>query len=264
MLFSEERKKQRTVKYHILRRHMTPSGAPQRMLTWDAMEQIRWGALPRDIFSAFDVTALSGTWYELLLSDIWSKSNQMSGRWSVWLRASLSPLMSSGESSGASSTPLLRKKPSRTLKWWLDSASRCCPQVLAAGWNCLDSTHQLHSHLEEEKELWYLWLSGLWCCEVKAQQHPWLRVLPHFLFCPARSEPVWGKFPRTQNAQKRTAALTQTPQRRTERMRRAGMDEWWPKKNWRSLWKWRSRLLSCKSEKTSLMQRETFCIESED
>ncbi|XP_036958754.1 neugrin [Acanthopagrus latus] len=41
-LVDEERKKQRTVKYHILRRHMTPSGAPQRKLTWDAMEQIRY------------------------------------------------------------------------------------------------------------------------------------------------------------------------------------------------------------------------------
>ncbi|KAM9350648.1 neugrin [Symphorus nematophorus] len=36
------RKRQRTVKYHILRRQMTPSGAPQRKLTWDAIEQIRY------------------------------------------------------------------------------------------------------------------------------------------------------------------------------------------------------------------------------
>ncbi|XP_041655579.1 neugrin [Cheilinus undulatus] len=38
----EERKRQKTVKYHILRRQMTPSGAPQRKLTWDAIEQIRY------------------------------------------------------------------------------------------------------------------------------------------------------------------------------------------------------------------------------
>ncbi|XP_040915167.1 neugrin [Toxotes jaculatrix] len=38
----QERKKQRTVKYHILRRQMTPRGAPQRKLTWDAIEQIRY------------------------------------------------------------------------------------------------------------------------------------------------------------------------------------------------------------------------------
>lgn len=41
LFFSEGRKRQRTVKYHILRRQMTPPGAPQRKLTWDAMEQIR-------------------------------------------------------------------------------------------------------------------------------------------------------------------------------------------------------------------------------
>uniref|UniRef100_A0A3Q0R854 Neugrin n=1 Tax=Amphilophus citrinellus TaxID=61819 RepID=A0A3Q0R854_AMPCI len=35
-------KRQRTVKYHILRRQMTPSGAPERKLTWDAIEQIRY------------------------------------------------------------------------------------------------------------------------------------------------------------------------------------------------------------------------------
>ncbi|XP_006785847.1 neugrin [Neolamprologus brichardi] len=39
--FREERKRQKTVKYHILRRQMTPSGAPERRLTWDAIEQIR-------------------------------------------------------------------------------------------------------------------------------------------------------------------------------------------------------------------------------
>ncbi|KAM6930173.1 neugrin [Lycodopsis pacificus] len=37
----EERKGQRTLKYHILRRQMTPPGAPQRKLTWDAIQQIR-------------------------------------------------------------------------------------------------------------------------------------------------------------------------------------------------------------------------------
>ncbi|KAM6981558.1 neugrin [Tautogolabrus adspersus] len=41
-LVDEGRKRQRTVKYHILRRQMTPSGAPQRRLTWDAIEQIRY------------------------------------------------------------------------------------------------------------------------------------------------------------------------------------------------------------------------------
>ncbi|XP_068589894.1 neugrin [Cebidichthys violaceus] len=41
-LVDEERKGQRTLKYHILRRQMTPPGAPQRKLTWDAIEQIRY------------------------------------------------------------------------------------------------------------------------------------------------------------------------------------------------------------------------------
>ncbi|XP_019114784.2 neugrin [Larimichthys crocea] len=41
-LVDEGRKRQRTVKYHILRRQMTAPGAPQRKLTWDAMEQIRY------------------------------------------------------------------------------------------------------------------------------------------------------------------------------------------------------------------------------
>ncbi|KAL3974371.1 Rho guanine nucleotide exchange factor 7 [Sarotherodon galilaeus] len=41
-LIQEERKRQKTVKYHILRRQMTPSGAPERRLTWDAIEQIRY------------------------------------------------------------------------------------------------------------------------------------------------------------------------------------------------------------------------------
>lgn len=42
VLFDEQRKKQKTVKYHILRRQMTPPGAPQRKLTWDAIEQIKY------------------------------------------------------------------------------------------------------------------------------------------------------------------------------------------------------------------------------
>ncbi|XP_029995849.1 neugrin [Sphaeramia orbicularis] len=41
-LLNEGRKRQKTVKYHILRRKMTPSGAPERSLTWDAIEQIRY------------------------------------------------------------------------------------------------------------------------------------------------------------------------------------------------------------------------------
>ncbi|XP_030589414.1 neugrin [Archocentrus centrarchus] len=41
-LIHEGRKRQRTVKYHILRRQMTPSGAPERKLTWGAIEQIRY------------------------------------------------------------------------------------------------------------------------------------------------------------------------------------------------------------------------------
>ncbi|XP_019944760.2 neugrin [Paralichthys olivaceus] len=41
-LMDEGRKRQRTVKYHILRRQMTPPGAPQRKLTWEAIEQIRY------------------------------------------------------------------------------------------------------------------------------------------------------------------------------------------------------------------------------
>ncbi|XP_029911715.1 neugrin [Myripristis murdjan] len=38
----KEKKRQRTVKYHILRRQMTPPGAPVRRLSWDAIEQIRY------------------------------------------------------------------------------------------------------------------------------------------------------------------------------------------------------------------------------
>ncbi|KAG7244396.1 hypothetical protein INR49_000619, partial [Caranx melampygus] len=41
-LADEARKKQRSVKYHILRRQMTPKGAPHRKLTWDTIEQIRY------------------------------------------------------------------------------------------------------------------------------------------------------------------------------------------------------------------------------
>ena len=40
-LSSEERRRQRTVKYHIVKRQLTESGAPERRLSWDAMEQIR-------------------------------------------------------------------------------------------------------------------------------------------------------------------------------------------------------------------------------
>uniref|UniRef100_A0A1A8HIR5 Neugrin n=1 Tax=Nothobranchius korthausae TaxID=1143690 RepID=A0A1A8HIR5_9TELE len=41
-LLNEGRKRQKTVKYHILRRQMSPPGAPPRKLTWDAIEQIRY------------------------------------------------------------------------------------------------------------------------------------------------------------------------------------------------------------------------------
>ncbi|XP_072222813.1 neugrin [Leuresthes tenuis] len=41
-LLDEGRKRRKTVKYQILRRQMTPSGAPQRRLTWAAIEQIRY------------------------------------------------------------------------------------------------------------------------------------------------------------------------------------------------------------------------------
>lgn len=42
---SEARRRQKTVKYHVLRRQMTSPGAPKRKLSWDAIEQIRWGFL---------------------------------------------------------------------------------------------------------------------------------------------------------------------------------------------------------------------------
>ncbi|XP_076022394.1 neugrin [Genypterus blacodes] len=41
-LFDEGKKKQKTLKYHILKRKMTPPGAPHRKLTWDAIEQIKY------------------------------------------------------------------------------------------------------------------------------------------------------------------------------------------------------------------------------
>lgn len=41
-VFSEERRRQRTVKYHIVKRQLTESGAPERRLSWEAMEQIRY------------------------------------------------------------------------------------------------------------------------------------------------------------------------------------------------------------------------------
>ncbi|CAG07499.1 unnamed protein product [Tetraodon nigroviridis] len=41
-LVNEERRRQKTVKYHVLRRQMTPPGAPKRRLSWDAIEQIRY------------------------------------------------------------------------------------------------------------------------------------------------------------------------------------------------------------------------------
>uniref|UniRef100_A0A8C8E2C9 Neugrin n=1 Tax=Oryzias sinensis TaxID=183150 RepID=A0A8C8E2C9_9TELE len=40
--FDKERKAQKTVKYHIMRRKMTPAGAPERRLTWEAIDQIRY------------------------------------------------------------------------------------------------------------------------------------------------------------------------------------------------------------------------------
>ncbi|XP_033825259.1 neugrin [Periophthalmus magnuspinnatus] len=39
---NKEVKRQKTVKYHILRRKMTPSGPPERKLTWEAIEEIRY------------------------------------------------------------------------------------------------------------------------------------------------------------------------------------------------------------------------------
>ncbi|KAF6724705.1 Neugrin [Oryzias melastigma] len=41
-LIDKERQAQRTLKYHIIRRKMTPAGAPERRLTWEAIDQIRY------------------------------------------------------------------------------------------------------------------------------------------------------------------------------------------------------------------------------
>ncbi|XP_061592278.1 neugrin [Cololabis saira] len=41
-LMDEGKKRQKTVKYHMVRKKMTPSGAPERRLSWDAIEQIRY------------------------------------------------------------------------------------------------------------------------------------------------------------------------------------------------------------------------------
>ncbi|XP_061540794.1 neugrin isoform X1 [Phycodurus eques] len=41
-LLEEGIKRQKTIKYNIMRRKMTPSGAPERNLTWEAMETIRY------------------------------------------------------------------------------------------------------------------------------------------------------------------------------------------------------------------------------
>ncbi|XP_068198998.1 neugrin [Antennarius striatus] len=41
-LVDEERRRRTTVKYHMMRRKVSPRGAPQRTLNWDAIEQIRY------------------------------------------------------------------------------------------------------------------------------------------------------------------------------------------------------------------------------
>ncbi|XP_043983091.1 neugrin-like [Gambusia affinis] len=41
-VLDKEKKRQRSVKFDMIRRKMTPPGAPQRKLTWDAIEQIRY------------------------------------------------------------------------------------------------------------------------------------------------------------------------------------------------------------------------------
>nr|XP_023649211.1 neugrin [Paramormyrops kingsleyae]XP_023649212.1 neugrin [Paramormyrops kingsleyae]XP_023649214.1 neugrin [Paramormyrops kingsleyae] len=41
-LFKEATQRQKTIKFHRLRRQLTPPGAPTRRLTWDAIEQIRY------------------------------------------------------------------------------------------------------------------------------------------------------------------------------------------------------------------------------
>lgn len=50
---SAGRNRQRAVKYHIVRRQMTPPGPPQRKLTWDAIEQIRWECSVLPVQKAF-------------------------------------------------------------------------------------------------------------------------------------------------------------------------------------------------------------------
>ncbi|XP_007570956.1 neugrin [Poecilia formosa] len=41
-VLDKEKRRQRSVKFNMIRRKMTPPGAPQRKLTWDAIEQIRY------------------------------------------------------------------------------------------------------------------------------------------------------------------------------------------------------------------------------
>lgn len=41
-VIDKEAKRRQIVKYHIIRRKMTPPGPPERKLTWDAMEKIRY------------------------------------------------------------------------------------------------------------------------------------------------------------------------------------------------------------------------------
>lgn len=41
-VMNKEVQRRKTVKYHILRRQMSPRGPPERKLTWDAMEEIRY------------------------------------------------------------------------------------------------------------------------------------------------------------------------------------------------------------------------------
>ncbi|KAK7878509.1 hypothetical protein WMY93_030345 [Mugilogobius chulae] len=41
-VINNEVKRQRAVKFHILRRQMTPRGPPERKLTWEAIEEIRY------------------------------------------------------------------------------------------------------------------------------------------------------------------------------------------------------------------------------
>lgn len=41
-IISEERRRHKTVKFHIIKRKMTNPGAPERRLSWDAIQQIRY------------------------------------------------------------------------------------------------------------------------------------------------------------------------------------------------------------------------------